>query len=342
MKRKVLLVYTGGTIGMKKDYLTDSLKPFDFSHIFEEIPELSKIDCKLDIQANPNPIDSSDMSPENWKLLAKRIQDNYDAYDGFVVLHGSDTMAYTASAMSFMLENLAKPVIFTGSQLPIGTLRTDGKENLITAIEIAGHYENDIPVVPEVAIYFEYSLYRGNRAIKVDAQHFRAFESPNYPFLANAGVNIKFYRHNINPIPTEKFSVFTELDSRVAFLRFFPGISPDVVRSICVNPMIRGLVLETFGSGNVPNNLEIIGVIKEAIEKGLIVLNVSQCIGGSVRQGHYYNSKILHEIGVVGGGDITSEAAIVKMMFLLAKYDDPDEVKANLAESLRGEMTLNG
>lgn len=341
MKRKVLLIYTGGTIGMKKDYTTDSLVPFDFSHIFEEIPELSKIDCQLDIQANPNPIDSSDMAPENWKLLALRIRDNYDAHDGFVVLHGSDTMAYTASALSFMLENLAKPVIFTGSQLPIGTLRTDGKENLITAIEIAGHYENDIPVVPEVAIYFEYSLYRGNRAIKIDAQHFRAFETPNYPFLANAGVNIKYYKHNINAVPTEPFSVFPEMDSRVAFLRFFPGISAETVRSICLNPEIKGLVLETFGSGNVPNNLEIIGVIKEAIEKGLIVLNVSQCIGGSVNQGQYYNSKILKEIGVVGGGDITSEAAIVKMMFLLARYDNRDEVKAYLGMSLRGELTIN-
>lgn len=342
MKRKVLLIYTGGTIGMKKDYVTDSLKPFDFSHIFEEIPELSKIDCQLDIQANPKPIDSSDMAPENWKLLALRIEENYDSYDGFVVLHGSDTMAYTASALSFMLENLSKPVIFTGSQLPIGTLRTDGKENLITAIEIAAFYENDIPVVPEVAIYFEYRLYRGNRAIKADADHFQAFQSPNYPWLAEAGVRIKYYRHNVKPIPSESLLVFTEMESNVASLRFFPGISVEVIRCVCFNPMIKGLVLESFGSGNAPNNPDIISVLKEAIEKGLVVLNVSQCIGGSVHQGLYYNSKILGEIGVISGRDITTEAAVVKMMFLLANCENKKEVEDNLRESLRGEMTIPG
>lgn len=326
---------------MKKDYVSDSLKPFDFSHIFEEIPELVKIECQLDIQANPEPIDSSDMSLQNWKKLATRIKDNYDLYDGFVVLHGSDTMAYTASALSFMLENLAKPVIFTGSQLPIGTLRTDGKENLITSIEIATSYENDVPIVPEVAIYFEYRLYRGNRAIKADADHFRAFQSPNYPCLAEAGVRIKFYRHNINSNLSQPLLVHTEMDSSVASLRLFPGISVDVIRCVFFNPAIKGIVLETFGSGNAPNNPDIIGVIKEAIEKGLVVLNVSQCIGGSVNQGQYYNSKILKEIGVINGIDLTTEAALVKMMYLLANCENTNDVEVNLQRSLRGEMTVD-
>ena len=338
--RKVLLIYTGGTIGMKKDYVTNSLEPVDFDHIFDEIPELSKLHCQLDIHANPNPIDSSDMSPDNWKRLAERIEENYEKYDGFVVLHGSDTMAYTASALSFMLENLAKPVIFTGSQLPIGTLRTDGKENLITAIEIASDYEGDNAVVPEVAIYFEYNLRRGNRSIKVDAEHFRAFESPNYPMLAQAGVSIKYEHQAIIPSPSDKFIVHKEMDNRVACLRLFPGISPEVVKCLCSNPEIQILVLETFGSGNAPQIPEILEALSSMIKEGRIVLNVSQCIGGSVRQGMYKNSRILEDIGVISGGDMTAEAAITKSMFLLANCKDRTEIVESFNNSLRGEISL--
>lgn len=340
MKRKVLLIYTGGTIGMKKDYVTDTLVPVDFDHIFEEIPELGKVECKLDVHTNPNPIDSSDMSPTNWKRLAERIRDNYEQYDGFVVLHGSDTMAYTASALSFMLENLAKPVILTGSQLPIGTLRTDGKENLITAIEIAGDYEDDIPVVPEVAIYFEYSLKRGNRSIKVDAEHFRAFESPNYPALATAGIRIKYDRQAIMPIPSGELKVHLDLDMGVACLRLFPGISPEVARPVCQNPYVKVLILETFGSGNAPQNEEILDSLRSMIRDGRYVVNVSQCIGGSVRQGMYHNSKILAEMGVISGGDMTAEAAITKSMFLLANSGDKKELEKGFSTSLRGEVSL--
>lgn len=324
---------------MKKDYVTNSLVPVDFDHIFEEIPELAKVDCQLDIQTNPNPIDSSDMSPQNWYRLAERIEEHYDKYDGFVVLHGSDTMAYTASALSYMLENLGKPVILTGSQLPIGTLRTDGKENLITAIEIASAYNNDKPMVPEVAIYFEYSLYRGNRAIKVDAQHFRAFESPNYPLLAEAGVNIKYHKNSILPLTKKSLVVHKDMSNHVACLRLFPGISPEVVKCVSSNPAIRILVLETFGSGNAPQDQDILSSLREMIKNGRIVLNVSQCIGGSVRQGIYKNSQILKDIGVVSGGDMTAEAAITKSMYLLANSANISKVAQLLQESLRGELS---
>jgi L-asparaginase len=280
------------------------------------------------------------MSPAWWSELVSLIEQNYSKYDGFVILHGSDTMAYTASAMSLMMENLDKHVILTGSQLPIGTLRTDGKENLITAIEIAAAHENDRPVVPEVAIYFEYTLFRGNRARKVDADHFRAFETLNYPLLAEAGVAIKYNYDDLSKGSAGKqLKTYKRMSQDVAVLKFFPGISKSLVQAVCHTAGLKGLVIETFGSGNAPKDNDILNILEDAINRGVAVLNVSQCHGGSVRHGKYQNSLRLAELGVVSGGDMTSEAAITKLMFLLANFESPEFIKQSLAKSLRGEMT---
>lgn len=325
---------------MKTDYDRNALIPVDFEHIFNEVPELKRINCNLSIQSFKEPIDSSDMNPEIWLDIACRIEDNYEKFDGFVVLHGSDTMAYTASALSFMLENLDKPVILTGSQLPIGTLRTDGKENLITAIEIAGSYRNDRPVVPEVAIYFEYRLYRGNRARKVDAEHFNAFETLNYPILAEAGVSISFNEEVISKGNAGKRLIVRKKFSKdVVILKLFPGINSSVVNSIVDIPDLKGILIESFGSGNAPSDKEILKSLDEAVKKGIIILNISQCHGGSVFQKKYKNGQYLEEIGVIGGEDLTTEAAITKLMFLLGMMEDRHEIKHLLKQSLRGEMS---
>lgn len=338
-KSKVLLIYTGGTIGMMQDVKSGQLKPFDFAHLTEQIPELKKFDVQLSAYSFDKPIDSSNMHPDIWVKIAKTIEKNYSAYDGFVILHGSDTMAFTASALSFMLENLAKPVILTGSQLPIGTIRTDGKENLITAIEIAAAKENGKPIVPEVCIYFEYQLYRGNRTHKYNAEHFQAFNSANYPILAEAGVHLKYNHSAIAKVPKQKLKVHTKLNLNIAILKMFPGISKEVVDAILNTKGLKGLILETFGAGNAPTEKWLIDSLSKAIKKGIVIYNVTQCNAGAVEQGKYETSAALKKIGVLGGADITTEAAVTKMMFLLGNYSSENEIKNQLTKNLRGEIS---
>jgi L-asparaginase len=335
----VLLIYTGGTIGMMED-TNGQLKPFNFNHLTKQIPELKKFDVKLSAVSFEKPIDSSDMQPKIWIELAEIIKKNYAQYDGFVILHGSDTMSYTASALSFMLENLNKPVILTGSQLPIGIIRTDGKENLITAIEIAASRQNKKPIVTEVCIYFEYQLYRGNRTHKYNAEHFQAFESPNYPVLAEAGVHIKYNYAALQKPSSKKFCVHTSLASNIAVLKLFPGINANVVDAILSITNIKAIVLETFGSGNASTEKWFIEALKKAIEKNIIVYNVTQCNAGAVEQGKYQTSAALKQIGVIGGADITTEAAISKLMFVLGKTKNTNEIKKLLLNNLRGEISI--
>lgn len=338
-KSSILLIYTGGTIGMIEDAATHQLMPFNFNHLYVQIPELKKFDLKLSVVAFDKPLDSSNMNIEIWKKITKLIEDNYDKYDGFVILMGSDTMAYTASALSFMLENLNKPVILTGSQLPIGKIRTDGKENLITALEIASSTREGKPVVPEVAIYFEYQLYRGNRTHKYNSEHFEAFESPNYPVLAEAGVHIHYNHTAITKYSAKKLKAHYTLDNNIAFLKLFPGINENVVNTLLTTNGLRAVILETFGSGNAPTDSWFVNAISHAIGKGIIVLNITQCNSGRVEQGRYETSAYLKNIGVVGGADLTAEAAVTKLMFLLGQKMSVNEIKKNLQKSLRGELT---
>ena len=341
-KSSVLLVYTGGTIGMVQDLKTSRLKPFNFSHLTDQIPELKKFDINLSSVSFEKPIDSSNMHPEVWMKLARLIEKNYDKHDGFVILHGSDTMSYTASALSFMLENLNKPVVLTGSQLPIGTIRTDGKENLITAIEIAAAKKNDRPVVPEVCIYFEYQLYRGNRTHKFNSEYFQAFQSSNYPTLAEAGVHIKYNFQAIENTVEKQFRVHYQLDTNIAVLKIFPGITQNVVEAILGIKNLKALIIETFGSGNAPTDKWLMELLKKAIDKGLIIYNVTQCNAGSVDQGKYETSATLQNIGVIGGADITTEAAVTKLMFLLGNYNSKNEIKKLLQVPIRGELSIKG
>lgn len=339
-KPSILLIYTGGTIGMISDAKTGQLKPFNFERLMDEIPELSKFQINIKSHSFRKPIDSSDMQPEIWMELAHLIEEEYTKFDGFVILHGSDTMAYTASALSFMLENLSKPVILTGSQLPIGTIRTDGKENLITAIEIAAAKEKGKAIVPEVCVYFEYQLYRGNRTHKFNAAHFRAFESPNYPLLAEAGIAINYNRSDLAKPSTKKLKIHTLLDKRIAIMKMFPGITPSVVRAILNAEDIQAIVLESYGSGNVTTEKWFTDELRGAIKAGKIILNITQCAAGRVEQGRYQTSAALAEIGVVGGADMTTEAAVTKLMFLLGNTDNTAQARKQLAMNLRGELTL--
>lgn len=335
----ILLIYTGGTIGMIEDVESRSLSPFDFNQIEEEVPELKKFNFNIDTLSFKNPIDSSDMSPAHWKKIVDTIDENYSKYDGFVVLHGSDTMSYSASALSFMLEDLNKPVILTGSQLPIGTLRTDGKENLITAIEIAGAKNNlGHPLVPEVALYFEYQLYRGNRTTKVSTEVFEAFQSYNYRDLAQAGVTIKFNTKYIKSYEDKTLKVHTDMDENVAILKLFPGISEKVVKAIFDVEGLKGVVMETYGSGNATTQKWFLDILKQAKSNGVIVFNVTQCKSGGVSQGMYATSEKFNELGIVSGKDITIEAAITKMMHLFGKYNDVKVIKELLATPIVGEM----
>ena len=343
MQKRILLLYTGGTIGMKQDPVTLALKPFNFNQILEEVPELKKFGCEIDTYSFDPLIDSSDMQPAFWVRLAEMIKENYCKYDGFVVLHGTDTMSYTASALSFMFENLAKPVVLTGSQLPIGMLRTDGKENLISSIEIASSSdENGNPVVPEVCIYFDAHLYRGNRTTKYNAENFRAFRSANFPVLADVGIHIKFNPNNI--LIPDKFSeplkISTALDTRVAVLRIFPGITPDVMDAILGMDGIRGVILETFGSGNAPTAEWFVERIKKAVRRGLLVLNVTQCQAGKVDMDAYATGIALKNEGVISGYDSTIEAALTKMFYVLGQTDDLYKAKELLNSNLRGEISI--
>jgi L-asparaginase len=286
------------------------------------------------------PIDSSNMSPESWEAMAKIIESNYDKFNGFVVLHGSDTMSYSASVLSFMLENLEKPVIFTGSQLPIGDLRTDAKENLITSIQLASLYQEQAPVIREVCLYFEYKLYRGNRTTKINAEHFEAFESPNYPTLAESGVHLKIHHEYIQKeVYKEKLIVRTQLDTNIGILKMFPGISKPLVEAILSTKGLKGLILETYGSGNTTTEKWFVDLIAKAINKGLHVINVTQCVGGSVIMGKYATSSQLKSIGVISGKDITTEAAVAKLMYLLGYNISSEKFQFYFENPLRGELT---
>lgn len=338
-KSKVLLIYTGGTIGMMQDVKTGSLKPFDFKSLTSQVPELKKFDIELSSLAFEKPIDSSNMHKDIWVKLALCIKENYQYYDGFVILHGSDTMSFTASALSFMLENLSKPVILTGSQLPIGIIRTDGKENLITAIEIAGAKENGKSIVKEVCIYFEYKLYRGNRTFKYNSEHFDAFKSPNYPYLAEAGVEIGYNKNAFLPESSGKLKVYTELDNDIIVLKLFPGLSKKLTVSILQTKGARAILLETFGAGNASTETWFVNELRSAIKRGIIILNVTQCREGKVVQGMYETSRQLKKIGVISGHDLTYESAVTKLMFLLGQKLSNVTIKRLLEKNLRGELS---
>lgn len=339
---RILIIYTGGTIGMIENPVTRSLQPFDFTHLIDNVPKIRKLDYDIEnIQFNP-PIDSSDMSPQHWVDIARHIETNYDRFDGFVVLHGTDTMAYTASALSFMLENLHKPVIITGSQLPIGEVRTDGEENLITALQIAAATDMmGEPMVREVAILFENYLWRGNRSTKMSADNFNAFKSNNYPSLAKIGLGIHFNEEALWRVQAKRpLKVQYVLDTAVMFLDLNPGITEAVLRHQLSTPGIKGIVLKTFGAGNAPTYAWFTEAVKEAVERDIVILNVTQCVNGGVHAKMYMSGNQLASTGVVSGHDITSEAAITKMMYLFGLGLSTAEVRRYLECSLCGEVSL--
>ena len=340
---KVLLIFTGGTISMVRDLHTGALHPADMQTFKAFVPELFAGDIHVDMIPFEPLLDSSDLNPDNWLQMAQMVSDHYDAYDGFVILHGTDTMAYSASALSFMLDNLCKPVVFTGSQLPVGVLRSDAKENLLTAIEIAGAYDpNGLPIVPEVTVYMDGELYRGNRTTKRNAEHFSAFNSYNYPALARAGVHITYNKNLIQAAGNlaRGLHVYKRFDTHVAILKLFPGITESVVSAILDIPDLRGVVLETFGSGNAPTHAWLYEHLRNAVERGVVIVNKTQCNTGSVSMGQYAVSLNLLKAGVISGYDITTEALLTKMMHVLGKMgEDIEKVKQTLSESLCGELT---
>lgn len=339
--RKVLVIYTGGTVGMVQDYETNRLVPVDFTDLEHQIPEVKNLSAEITTKSFSKPLDSSNVGPKHWSILANLIKDSYDEFDGFVILHGSDTMAFTASALSFMFVNLSKPVILTGSQLPIGMVRTDGKENIITAIEIASDYHNGKPRVPEVAIYFEYLLYRGNRTFKYNAEHFEAFASPNYPLLAEAGVHIRYNSEFINPPSDLLFRIETELDNHVAILTIFPGIARTIVKAAVNIEHNKVLVVRTFGSGNAMTDDWFLEALQEGYRDGLIIINATQCRVGGVHQGKYEASGTLADIGLISAGDMQLEAVVAKSMYLLGQGLNREEFETYFTQNLRGELTAD-
>ena len=340
----ILIIYTGGTIGMMKNMETGALEAFDFSQIKQHIPELRQFDFVIDSYQFTPPIDSSDMTPELWVKLVDIIKENYDRFDGFVILHGTDTMAFTASALSFMLEGLSKPVILTGSQLPIGVMRTDGRENLITAIEIAAARNSEGQArVPEVCIYFASRLYRGNRTTKINAEKLDAFTSHNYPSLARAGISITYQDSLIlHPKqPEQQLHIHRELDSNVLALTLFPGIKPDLIEKVFSMDDIKGIVLRTFGSGNAPSKPWFVNALRRASEAGKVIVNITQCQSGSVKMGLYKTGLQLQQAGVVSGHDMTVESAVTKLMVLFGKGLTTEEIRKQMEEPFAGEMTTS-
>jgi len=340
MKPQILLIYTGGTIGMIKDPITATLQAFDFAYLIEKIPELNLLDCDIHPVSFETPLDSSNMNPSHWIAIATIIEENYQTHDGFVVLHGSDTMSYTASALSFMLENLAKPVILTGSQLPIGDLRTDAKENLITSIQIAALQNNNTAVIKEVGLYFEYKLYRGNRTTKINAEHFQAFASLNFPALVTSGVHLKVNHEILHKNYSQaRLVVHKKMNTNIVLLKLFPGISPVILQSILEIPTLKAVVIETYGSGNATTEDWFLEAIEEALDKGVFVINVTQCAGGSVSMNQYQTGKTLQKLGLISGKDKTTESAMTKLMFMLGLETPKNMFKTVFETSIRGEIS---
>ncbi|WP_312344746.1 asparaginase [Chryseobacterium binzhouense] len=337
MKRKVLLIYTGGTIGMEKDYETGSLRAFDFGNIFEKMPEMKLMECEVFVHPFAKPLDSSDMGPEEWKIITNYIFKNYDDYDGFLVLHGTDTMSYTASALSFMLKGLKKPVILTGSQLPIGDLRTDAKENLLTSLYYASLYENDEAVIQEVAIYFEYKLLRGNRTLKYSAEYFDAYASPNYPILGQSGVHLNINKdHLFRNTKKENFHIDEHISEDVLFWRIFPGMKLNHFKEI---PKMKVLILQVFGSGTIFSSEKTLETLRQIRNNGTEIVVVSQCISGGISFGKYENSNIFSKIGAISGKDMTAESAITKAMHLIDNPNYQGSFAENFSKNLCGEIT---
>lgn len=335
---KIFIIYTGGTIGMVNDVNTGALIPFNFEQIKENVPELARLDYEMAVHSFNPIIDSSNMHPDQWRILAELIKENYEEFDGFVILHGSDTMSFTASALSFLLKNLAKPVVLTGSQLPIGEIRTDAKENLITALEIAATKRKGKAVVPEVCIYFDNQLFRGNRSIKYNTEKFEAFRSPNYPILAEAGVQLTFFHNDILPVPTEPFYIQTEFDANIGVLKIYPGMTEEVVFAV-TKSKVKAIVLETFGSGNTTTAKWFTDALADAIKAGKIIVDISQCQRGSVQLGMYETSSELKKMGVVSGYDMTFETAVTKLMYFLGGNLSSEEIKQQMETSIAGELT---